>query len=310
MGVNQNRPLATMNIINQTLKLFMATCLAMAISNPAQAFGPSPFDNFSIVSDTSFSCNDLVHVSVNENCEADIGPDEIVEGFDGDFDEFDLTVKLFFDTIPLPIPGEYVGETLTVTATHLPSGIECWGLASIEDKWAPQLTCADYDLPCFENPASFPLPTATDNCGTPNLIVIGENINASDVCVGVTIARSYVAVDGWGNESAPCSQTFTLHPVGLPDLPKDTSWSCEILAAHPNIIKAEKLTGSLFNSGSGAPDVTDNPFCGYNVVHQDQIASGCGGTFTILRTWTIINWCTGEIITEDAEGSLFSKVCI
>ena len=291
-----------MNIINQTLKLFMAIPFLMAISNPLLAFGPSPFLDFTTVSDTVFSCNDLVHVSVNENCEADINADGIVEGFDGDFDEFDLTVKFFFDTIPLPIPSEFVGETLTIIATHMPSGIECWGLASIEDKWAPQLTCSDYDLPCFENPASFPLPTVTDNCGTPNLIVIGENINASDVCVGVTITRSYVAVDGWGNESAPCSQTFTLHPVDFPDLPKDTSWSCETLSAHPNITQAKRLTGSLFSTGSGAPDVTDNPFCGYNVVHQDQVASGCGETFTILRTWTVINWCTGEIITVDAEG--------
>lgn len=280
----------------------MAGLVWLALSNPLLAFG-SPFSQFDeTLSDTTFTCNDLIHVSVNENCEGDIDADEIVEGYEGDFGEFELTVKYFYDTIPLPIPGEFVGETVKVIATHMPSGISCWGEASIEDKWAPQLTCTDYNLSCFESPNAFPQPTAWDNCGPPNVQLIAESIENSNICEGVTIVRTYTAVDDWGNSSTPCSQTYSLSQVALPDLPKDTSWTCENFAAHPNIINPTRLRNSLFTTGSGVPDVATSSNCGYNVVHEDLIIGGCGETFTILRTWTVINWCTGDIITEDAEG--------
>ena len=280
----------------------MAAFVFVAISNSLLAFeGYSfPFDeNFS---DTIFTCNDLIHVSVNENCEGDIDADEIVEGFEGNFDEFELTVKYFYDTIPLPIPSQFVGETVKVIATHMPSGISCWGEAAIEDKWAPQLTCSDYNLICFESPNSYPLPSAWDNCGPPHISLVAETIENTNICEGVTIVRTFVASDDWGNTSTPCTQTYSLAQISLPDLPKDTSWSCEVYAAHPNVINPTRLRSSLFSTGSGNPDVANSSNCGYNVVNQDQTINGCGETFTILRTWTVINWCTGEIITEDAEG--------
>lgn len=291
-----------MNIINQLLKNPLAILLLMVISNPLLAFDNgfyAPTENFL---DTTFTCNESINVSVNENCEGDIDADEIVEGYTGNYSDIDLTIKYFYDTIPLPIPGSFVGETVRVIATHMPSGISCWGEAVIEDKWAPQLTCSDYQLMCFESPNSFPQPAAWDNCGFPNVMLTGETVENSNICEGVTITRTYKAVDDWGNESSPCTQTYTLSPAFFPDLPKDTSWSCDVYNAHPNVINPSRLRGSLFVTGSGRPDVGNGPYCGYNVAHQDVTIDGCGETFTILRTWTVINWCTGEIFTEDAEG--------
>jgi len=192
-----------MNIINPKSYTYLAILLFVAFSNAIFAFDDFPFYPPEFSSDTTFSCNELIHVSVNENCEGDIDADEIVEGYEGDFDDFDLVAKYFYDTIPIPIPSDFVGETVKLIATHMPSGLSCWGEASIEDKWAPQITCSDYTFFCFENPNAFPLPTVWDNCGIPNIFFTGEYIENSNVCEGVTIVRTYYAEDDWGNTSSP-----------------------------------------------------------------------------------------------------------
>lgn len=290
-----------MNIINHSQNVLLTTLLLVAV--PFSLFAFDGLGSYSSV-DTSFSCNDLIHVSLNENCEADISADEIVEGYNGDYNDFTLVVTDEFGfPVGLPISGEYIGEIVTITAIHIPSGISCWGNASIEDKWAPQLSCADYELQCFEDPDDYPIPFAWDNCDDPPAIfLLAETIDDSDLCNGVIITRSYMAVDSSGNESSICMQVFTLQPVPMPDLPRDTSWSCEIFSEYPNVIEPMPLDDSLGITGSGVPDVIDDTYCGYNVVHSDQTLDGCGSTFTIIRTWTVINWCTGEIITQDDEG--------
>ncbi len=274
--------------------------LASIFSSSASNNG---WDDISV--DTSFSCNDLVQISLDENCEVDLNADMIIEGFNGDLSEFD--VEILDEAgylISNPINGDYMGDTLYITAIHEPSEKTCWGRALIEDKWNPSLTCANYVFECYEQPNGFPLPIVQDNCDSnPSLILLSENIDKSDMCSLVTFTRTYVAVDQSGNESPPCTQLITASPPILPTFPSDTIWSCEIYQEHPNIIQPKKLTGNLNSTGSGVPDVSLGDFCPYNVTHSDFFFDNdCGETFTILRVWTVINWCTDEIITIGANG--------
>lgn len=58
----------------------------------------------------------------------------------------------------------------------------------------------------------------------------------------------------------------------------------------------------LAMTGSGIPDLSEG-YCPFVITHSDQIAEVCPGAdtsaiFKIFRTWTALNWCTGEIFTD------------
>ena len=72
---------------------------------------------------------------------------------------------------------------------------------------------------------------------------------------------------------------------------------------------ATPLTGHLETTGSGIPSGASGVYCQYTFVHQDEILPNCGSTFKINRTWTVIDWCTGDIITEGINGE-DNKQCI
>lgn len=254
--------------------------------------------------DTSFACNDLVQVSLDNNCQAFIYADLIVEGYSGDFNDFSVIVtENNGDTISNPVSGSFIGEILTVQAFHLPSGIYCWGQIFVEDKLPPQITCNNYTIQCFQSPNAFPLPLADDNCDpNPDINLINEVVDEDDICNAVTITRMFNAIDNQGNISGTCSQVYTTTLPPLPDFPQDTAWACQVYNAHPNVTNATKLTGNLNTTGSGVPNVAVGNYCPYNVTSHTDTLDGCGQTFSLVRIWTVLNWCTGQIYTTDING--------
>ena len=57
-------------------------------------------------------------------------------------------------------------------------------------------------------------------------------------------------------------------------------------------------------TGSGQPNVAGTTSCNFAVTHADQYLEACpglgtnGSVFKILRTWTVLNWCTGGVETD------------
>jgi hypothetical protein len=251
-----------------------------------------------------FACNDTIHVSLNGNCQALIEPDDILEGDQLNYNEFSITLtKANGDPVPNPVNGTYIGQTIFVKATHLPTGNSCWGHALIEDKWAPTISCTNAVIPCFQNFNTAFLPTMSDNCdATPTRQLINQTINEDNPCTGVIITRTFIAIDDSGNISAPCTQTLTTTMPPLPDFPEDTSWQCHVYEAHPNVINGTALTGNLNTTGSGVPNVALGVYCPYQVGKHDVALDGCGETFSIVRTWTVLNWCTGQVHLTDING--------
>jgi hypothetical protein len=41
----------------------------------------------------------------------------------------------------------------------------------------------------------------------------------------------------------------------------------------------------------------------YHAIYTDQVLPLCGGLSKIIRTWTVMDWCTGEVILTDANGT-------
>ncbi len=58
----------------------------------------------------------------------------------------------------------------------------------------------------------------------------------------------------------------------------------------------------LETTGSGQPNVVGSN-CHFAVTHEDEVLEACPGAdqskvFKILRTWTVLNWCTGQVFTD------------
>src|SRR6056297_1976521 len=108
----------------------------------------------------SLACNDQVFVSVDENCEAVINADMILEG--GPYSCYrDYIVQLatdiqFNNIIAESQPGDegvfvggaQVGNTYFVRVIDPETGNSCWGEVTIEDKLIPALECGTYAAAC------------------------------------------------------------------------------------------------------------------------------------------------------------------
>jgi len=199
------------------------------------------------------------------------------------------------------VTGAHTGEVIVVTVAYIPSGNSCWGTVLVEDHFPPEINCSDFIIPCFQELDSVPPALAFDNCDTyPAVLLVNIETDEETPCAGVTIRRTFVACDNRGNYSAPCLQTLTMEQPDLPDFPNDTLWQCDIYGAFPNVTQASSITDSLGTTGSGVPNVALGNYCPYSVTHSDLLFNSCGASFTILRTWSVINWCTGQVILEDS----------
>ena len=102
---------------------------------------------------TTVSCNDQVNISLDQDCQYEIQPDDVLEGTYGCFDDYEvhMDVTLPFGNgpwIPAIVDGDDIGETYQVRVTHLVSGNMCWGEITVEDKLAPEMECVNVELSC------------------------------------------------------------------------------------------------------------------------------------------------------------------
>jgi hypothetical protein len=187
------------------------------------------------------ACNDNIQISLDENCEAVIGADLILEGGPyGCYDNYIVTIQ----GKPSNVLGRAdIGRKFTVTVTDPETGNACWGRISVEDKLPPRLLCLDTVIGCsadlLPSNLGYPVPEGAEviNTGSATcpVFVFRNFDNCTDVELRykdwVTqgdcgsgydriITRNWTAVDDFGNESR-CVQTIivelgTLRRVGAP----------------------------------------------------------------------------------------------
>lgn len=299
----------------------------------------------------TLACNNAVNVSVsadptlNSTCDVAIGADMILENYEtalmnctptGADGEFTLTVMdgpmvIAEDTSVLVIPGAAyeLNEAYQIKVTA--GGNTCWGTVTIEDKAPPQFlagSCPDVTIDCTEDLDDVAIPMATDNCsGVFEGQQIDESTDTSDNCTtGVTVMRSFVAVDDEGNVSEACTQTITITRVTGVDFPEDIAFYCADVTARPALTAPTELTcmnlmpnpefggvldataapaACLATTGAGMPDIAEGIFCNYAVSNDDDTVVTCDAgtnTFKIIRVWSVLDWCTNTIITfNDAD---------
>ena len=117
---------------------------------------------------TTLACNDNVQVSVDENCNAVIGSDMILEGGPYNcYDEYYVEIENFGGNLgSVTINGSAVGQQLSVTISDPSTGNSCWGYINVEDKLPPMISCEDVTLSCG---------VSTDPVYTP---VVGGEVSA------------------------------------------------------------------------------------------------------------------------------------
>jgi hypothetical protein len=259
-------------------------------------------------SNCPLACNNLVQVSLDGNCEAEITPDMILEA-PGAGCTYIVTV-LGPNNQPIPtspvVNGNHIGMTLNVRVNL--GANSCWGSIIIKDKLPPVIECPEgYLVECYSD-FDPPLPDAFDNCGVPTVKIISDRLLDENCNANYSAVRTiqYQAEDGSGNLSEICEVNVYYERIGLADISfppnyddlQNPSLNCNNIPfwdrnnnGYPDVNE----TGAPFTTEGGFPIFPDVKYCELNVTFSDHVIDVCPGTFKVLRTWTVLDWCTAQI---------------
>lgn len=257
-------------------------------------------------------CNNSVQISLDTDCSVEVTPDMVLEG--QGTTGCDYTVQVLGSNNQ-PIPGSpvvgaaYIGETLTVKVSL--GANSCWGTITIEDKLPPSIDCPDdMTVSCYES-SDFPNPIATDNCdGNIAVDIISDETVDLDCSNEFSARRTiiYQATDDSGNESAYCTKNIYFERISLDDIvfPNNKD-DVEDPALECDNIPFWDIDGDGYPQPeeTGTPTTSDgfnifpnNSYCELNAAFADQVLPICESSFKVLRTWTVLDWCTGMIREE------------
>ncbi len=279
----------------------------------------------------TLTCNDFVSASLDAAGQAHIGADMVLEGGPyGCYDHYQVDVLTGTGLSLGDVLGcNHIGTVYTVMVTDPDTGNKCWGTIQVEDKLPPVITCQDLTISCTVQVDQVPAPVVSDNCDANPLLNMTELLLIdNDACDDdqVQYRRSWVAADDYGNLAVPCQQVITIERPAAVDFPEDITWHCSQYGDYPGIITATalhpgvidqdagtagiqvsaSLSGSVLGAtGSGMPSNIQGEFCQYNYSHSDEVLSVCGsqdGVFKVVRTWTVFDWCAGQVVTTGVGG--------
>ncbi len=265
------------------------------------------------------SCNSHMNISVDENCEAEITPSVVLTGDIFPDHVYDLMITSSNgEEVSNMFGGDDIGQLFTVTVTNpLCNNNSCWMTILIEDKWAPQIICANDTLSCAMAFDESNEPTLIDdNCSGGELILVDEIIETftCDSLFTSRLTRVWTATDAAGNMADTCTQIISLLRTNLDSIVPVINF----MLATNNAISCSSGFATDSN-GHPAPSVTGVPrlriedgsfidlypfdaatICNGFVVYEDEILQGSTGCVTkILRTWTVGEWWCSQTIERE-----------
>ncbi len=233
------------------------------------------------------ACNDNVQISLNKDGQVVVGAAMVLEGGPyGCYNDYIVTV---YDTYEAPLGNvmdcSHVGEVWTVSVTDPNTGNRCWGEIRVKDKMPPVVHCEDRVISCSQDIGSLPKPTAIDNCDpAPVVANAGVFLMDDEPCDDneVKYIRTWIAEDKYGNTSLACEEVVTVQRPANVDFPNDITFYCTPVG------------------NTGVPKGLDGKHCAYSYTYQDEFIEICEGAtevYKIIRTWVVLDWCSGQIIT-------------
>lgn len=250
----------------------------------------------------TLACNNLVHVSIPSAGFAVILPEMVL---DGDQTSCPGTkIANVFSPAGTPIGDTVtcalVGEILNVTISHPASGNACWGTIQVLDELAPAIACADLVVGCTDDtdPVTVGVPVVTDNCDAVPTLVFSEisTILPCNNPFSSKILRTWHATDASGNVAVPCTQVIS---VARPLL------SQVVFPPDHDGVQAPALPCGAPNtnpSATGQPTINGQPIgslCKMTVEYNDLALQNCPGSNSIIRSWTVLDCCSGQILEDN-----------
>ncbi len=268
------------------------------------------------------ACTDMLHVSLNEFCEARITAGMILQGDDYRcYDDYQVTVMEMAGTgEPIPespvVNSSYIGDTLLVMVCDPLTGNCCWGRISIEDKLIPPLDCPDITVDCGADisPEFLGFPEVEFGAICTDTTMSYEDsefpLDCSDSII-LRVERTWTVTKESG-ASSTCVQNIYVRKgdvdsIMIPPHYDDInlpSFGCMETTDWPIGEDGYRLpplttTGTV---SSGCPNIFSS--------HEDHVLPLCGGSYKIIRQWKLFDQCTGEfaerpqIITVKNDGFL------
>ncbi len=254
------------------------------------------------------SCLSTVNISLNFDCAATVDADVFLTSPVPMGTVYQLMI---LDKHNKVVPNnylteEYLWETLTAKVVDPCNGNSCWSTLVVEDKMAPAIQCGDIQLPCFLMNTYEPL--VYDNCTDATYNLIGETVRPLDCDPDYIkeVTRTYVSIDGYGNQSQPCEQVIRLERINFDEivppadylLLQDTHLTCVDSIYNEDGEVDYHITGAPTLNGFNIFPIQDL-YCNVAIEYDDFLVADFGCVRKIMRTWRIYeDWCTiGETWT-------------
>lgn len=240
-------------------------------------------------------CNSHKNVSLNQEGWALITPGMLVNNPDYPLNQYVVDIMgPLNDTVYCA----QIGQQVMAAVTELPTGNVCMSELTVEDKLAPAIDCENDTIPCNADIDSIDflsyVQPLVDNCDPdPDVFYTYgvEALNCDPNGFAAIIHVVYTAEDEYNNV-AVCSLDIYMEKSDLADVmfPPDTMISCVNADTDP--------------SNTGEPTVFGEPvhhFCELISWYNDMVIDMCDGQYKILRSWNVMDWCTGMSLNEIQE---------
>lgn len=272
--------------------------------------------NNDAIANCQMNCVSHLNVSLNQDCNAIISYDMLVPNsyepvlcFPTGPSAFVIIVTTAQgDTVAIGsganavVPGSYINQTLNVKIKHWSSGNSCTTTVTILDKKNPWIACpADITVACGTNIN----PSQNANIGNPSIMdcssyTINYNDTGQDLgCsspVKKIITRTYTVTDIYNN-TITCSHRITLLRPTLNAVTFPANYdgiANPVIQCSGNVNTTPSVTGVPLNGGS--PLITGGD-CALEYSYNDQITNFCPNSYMIIRSWTVVEWCSNAVRT-------------
>lgn len=281
----------------------------------------------------AFACLGQINIGLDANCEFTLRPEDVLAGdlsMYGCLDSYEVVVGTGTESnfIPLPtspvITADYIGQDLIFTITDGTNNLTCWGRILTEDKLGPSITGSAMEVECDQSIDPFELgfpfdpeigvdsvggvivaEQGVDNCTSATITFTDSlSIQNCDSIHSKVIYRKWIATDEFSRVATTYDTISILRPlISELELPRnfdgiDTSFLlCEdrgvkwdtLSNGHPKV----EVTG--FVGGL----TCDQIFTSYEDLRLNNCETSVNSCFKILRTWTILDWCSSAVIEHE-----------
>ncbi|HLF64408.1 MAG TPA: T9SS type A sorting domain-containing protein [Saprospiraceae bacterium] len=243
----------------------------------------------------ALACIPSVQISLDQNGQAIVTPGMLV--LDPMYPLNMYVVDIMGPLTNLVTCAE-IGDELMAVVLELPTQNQCMSTLIVEDKLKPFMSCEDDTIACNVDLLTLDylsfLDAVDDNCDD-NPYVYYEytitELNCDPDGIAGYVDITYHATDDYGNSNS-CDQRIYLEKFDLADVmfPADTMINCDGANTDPEVI--------------GGPTIEGGPihhFCELIAWKTDNIIPMCSGQTKIIRLWRVMDWCTGEQISDPQE---------